>query len=243
VKTPNSRHSLLSISVLALVLIFACTGMSFGQRKKIQNLPNYDRQKIHFGFLLGINKTDFAIRRVPEFNLLDSLYTVESAPQSGFNLGIIINLKLGEHFDLRFVPDLAFSQRNLEYMFQTPTQNFTIVKEVESTFLEFPFDLKFKSSRVNNYRVYVLAGVKYAIDMVSQAKVENEDKQFVKLEKQDYGYQIGIGFDFYLERFKFSPEIKMYNGVRNLLVDDPAIYSTSLESLRSKMFLFSLTFE
>jgi hypothetical protein len=243
VKTQNTRLSFVSISILALVVLMACTGTSFGQRKRIQNLPNYDRQKIHFGFLLGINKTDFAIKRVPEFNLLDSLYTVESAPQSGFNLGIIINLKLGEHFDLRFVPDLAFSQRNLEYTFQTQTKSYTIVKEVESTFLEFPFDLKFKSSRVNNYRVYVLAGVKYAIDMVSQAKVENKDKQFVKLEKQDYGYQIGIGFDFYLERFKFSPEIKMYNGVRNLLVDDPAIYSTSLESLKSKMFLFSLTFE
>jgi hypothetical protein len=96
---------------------------------------------------------------------------------------------------------------------------------------------------VNNYRVYVVAGVKYGIDMVSQAKVENKDKQFVKLQKNDYGYQIGFGFDFYLERFKFSPEIKMYNGVRNLLVDDSAIYSTSLRALYSKIFLISLTFE
>jgi hypothetical protein len=218
-------------------------GESLAQRKKVQNLPNYDRQKIHFGFLLGVNKTDFVIRRIPEFNMLDTLYTVESAPQSGFNLGIIVNLKLGENFDLRFVPDLAFSQRNLEYTFKTNGKFNTIVKEVESTFLEFPLDLKFKSNRVNNYRVYVVAGVKYGIDMVSQAKVENKDKQFVKLQKNDYGYQIGFGFDFYLERFKFSPEIKMYNGIRNLLVDDSAIYSTSLRALYSKIFLISLTFE
>ena len=221
----------------------ALGGESLAQRKKVQNLPNYDRQKIHFGFLLGVNKTDFVIRRIPEFNMLDTLYTVESAPQSGFNLGIIVNLKLGENFDLRFVPDLAFSQRNLEYTFKTNGKFNTIVKEVESTFLEFPLDLKFKSNRVNNYRVYVVAGVKYGIDMVSQAKVENKDKQFVKLQKNDYGYQIGFGFDFYLERFKFSPEIKMYNGVRNLLVDDSAIYSTSLRALYSKIFLISLTFE
>jgi hypothetical protein len=231
------------LRILLVLLLFSVAENALAQRKKVQNLPNYDRQRIHFGFLLGFNKTDFKIQRIPEFNMLDTLYTVESAPQSGFNLGIIVNLKLSENFDLRFVPDLAFSQRNLEYEFVTPTKKYKIVKEVESTFLEFPFDLKFKSNRVNNYRVYVVAGVKYAIDMVSQAKVENKDKQFVKLEKQDYGYQIGIGFDFYLERFKFSPELKMYNGLRNLLVDDPAIYSTSLESLYSKMFVFSLTFE
>ena len=216
---------------------------AFGQRKKVQNLPNYDRQKIHFGFLLGINKTDFIIKRTPAFNQQDSLYTVESAPQSGFNLGIIGNLRLGENFDLRFVPDLAFSQRNLEYTFYEGGVPYTVLKEIESTFLEFPLELKFKSNRVNNYRVYVLAGAKYTIDMVSQAKVENQDKDFVKLQRNDYGYQFGLGFDFYLERFKFSPEIKMYHGLRNLLVDDPKIYSTSLESLKSKVFLISFTFE
>lgn len=237
------KASRILYSLLLTLLLAGCLTEATAQRKKVQNLPNYDRQRVHFGFLLGINTNDFVIRRIPEFNMLDSLYTVESASQTGFNLGIIANLKLGEHFDLRFVPDLMFSQRNLEYHFETGTKSFTIIKEVESTFLEFPLDLKFKSSRVNNYRVYVLAGFKYAIDMVSQAKVENKDKQFVKLQKQDYGYQIGFGFDFYLERFKFSPEIKMYNGIRNLLVDDPSIFSSSLKSLYSKTFLISFTFE
>jgi len=228
-----------------LFLLFSALSASnvFGQRKKVQNLPNYDRQKIHFGFLLGINNTDFVIKRIPKFNQIDTLYTVESAGQTGFNLGIIGNLRMGEHFDLRFIPDLAFSQRNLEYTFVESGAMITVLKEIESTFLEFPLDLKFKSNRVNNYRVYVIAGAKYTIDMVSQAKVENQDKDFVKLRKNDYGYQIGLGFDFYLERFKFSPEIKMYHGLRNLLVNDSKIFSTSLESLKSKVFLISFTFE
>lgn len=168
---------------------------------------------------------------------------VESDGQAGFNLGIIANLRIAENFDLRFVPDLAFSQRNLIYTFYPLGVKTTTIKQIESTFLEFPLDLKFKSNRVNNYRVYVLAGAKYSIDMVSQAKVESVDKEFVKLKKNDYGYQVGFGFDFYLERFKFSPEIKMYHGVRNLLVDDPKIFSTSIESLKSKIFLISFTFE
>jgi len=228
--------------VIFILAIFSVTG-SFAQRKKVKNLENYDRQKIHFGFLLGVNKTDFVIKRIPEFNSLDTLFVVESAPQTGFNLGIIANLRLGENFDLRFVPDLAFSQRNLEYTFNDNGKPTTVVKEIESSFLEFPLDLKFKSNRINNYRIYVLAGFKYTVDMVSQAKVENKDKDFVKLRRNDFGYEIGFGIDCYLERFKFSPELKMYHGVRNLLVDDPKIFSTSLESLKSKVFMVSFTFE
>lgn len=228
--------------VLVLVVLFT-GGSAFAQRKRVQNLPKYDKQKFHFGFLLGINVTDFTIRRIPEFNKLDSLYVVESSKQTGFNIGIVTNLKLTNNLDLRFIPDLAFSQRNLEYTFKDLGKDVVVVKEIESTFLQFPLDLKFKSNRVNNYRVYVVGGIKYTIDMVSQAKVENKDKDFVKLRRNDYGYQYGVGFDFYLERFKFSPEIKMYHGARNLLVDDPKIFSSSLDALRSRVFLISFTFE
>jgi hypothetical protein len=216
---------------------------SYGQRPKVKNLPAYDRQRIHFGFLLGINVTDFKIKRIPDFNSSDTLFRVESDKQSGFNIGIIANMRLNELFALRFAPDLAFSQRNLNYTFYDANQPLEVVKEIESTFLQFPFDLMLKSKRVNNYRMYVLAGIRYNIDMVSQEKVQNKDKDFVKLLRNDYGYQIGAGFDFYMERFKFGTEIKMYHGFRNLLVEDPAIYSSSLDALRSRIFQLSFTFE
>jgi hypothetical protein len=80
------------------------------------------------------------------------------------------------------------------------------------------------------------------IDMVSQAKVEN-DEQLVKLNRRDYGYTVGFGFDFYMPLFKFSPEIKVFKGIPNLLAEDPAVYTTSLKSLRSSIFTVSLIFE
>jgi hypothetical protein len=87
-------------------------------------------------------------------------------------------------------------------------------------------------------RAYVLAGAQYNIDMVSQAKVENQDKQYVKLKRNDYGYSIGAGCDFYMEMFKLSLEVKMFNGMGNLLVEDKTIFAQSLKSLRTKMFTF-----
>ena len=231
------------INILSIIVLMG-SGQVMAQKRKILNLPKYDRQRFHFGFLLGINKTDFVIDRISSFSLIDSLYTVESRGLSGFNLQIVANMRLGEYLDLRFLPGLAFASRNLVYTFEKgrPISN-VVTKKVESSFVEFPLDLKFKSARLNNFRAYVLGGVKYSIDMVSQAKVKAKDKEYVKLQRNDYGYEIGVGCDFYLPMFKFSPEIKMYHGLRNLLVKDELVYSKSLDGLFSKMFTLSFTFE
>lgn len=232
------------VFLFSALLLFAATYRAEAQKQKILNLPKYDRQRFHFGFILGINKTDFVIDRISALSLIDSLHTIESKGMSGFNLQIVTNMRLGEYFDLRFLPGLAFATRNLIYTFEAgrPLEN-VVTKKVESTFVEFPLDVKFKSARLNNFRAYVLGGVKYSIDMVSQAKVKAKDKEFVKLQRNDYGYEIGVGCDFYLPMFKFSPEIKMYHGVRNLLVKDDLVYSKSLDGLFSKMFTLSFTFE
>jgi hypothetical protein len=118
-----------------------------------------------------------------------------------------------------------------------------VVKTIESNYLEFPFDLKFKSKRIRNYRVYVLAGFKYSIDMISQASVEAKDKDIVKLNRRDYGYEIGFGFDFYMPYFKFAPEIKMYHGLNNLLVQDGKPFARPIEALFSKTFTITFNFE
>jgi hypothetical protein len=208
------------------------------------NLPKYDQQKLHFGFALGFNSANFVVKKVGNFNLMDSVYSVESTSSGGLNLAILSNLRLGEYFDLRFLPTLSFAQRNLNYeLLYSDSLPVSKTKIVESTYLEFPLELKYKSKRVDNYRVYVLGGVKYGIDMVSQAKVKAQDPDIIKLSRYDYGYEIGLGFDFYLSYFKFSPEIKMFTGMKNLIVPESTIYSSPIEALYSKTFTVSLTFE
>ncbi len=208
------------------------------------NLPKYDQQVIHFGFALGINSSRFVIDRVGDFKIRDTIYSVESDPVSGFNLGILSNLRIGNYFDLRFIPTLSFCQRNLNYNFiYNDTTKAFVPISVESTYLEFPINLKFKSKRIDNYRIYVLAGWKYQFDMVSQAKVKKSDKDIIKLNKNDYGYEIGLGFDFYLTYFKFSPEIKMYTGLSNLLVKENTPISSPIDALNAKTFVVSLFFE
>jgi hypothetical protein len=229
--------------LLLLLLIAGISPVVQAQRIKVKNLEKYDKQWIHFGFMLGMNTTDFRVQRSDDFYRSDSVLTITADGQPGFNLGIIANLHIGNNFDLRFVPDLAFSQRDIEYKMTTKIgPSDIVVKKVESTFITFPLEIKFKSNRVNNYRFYAIGGFKYMIDLVSQAKVEN-DEELVKLNRTDYGYTIGVGMDLYLPLFKFAPEIKMFQGIPNVLTADPAVYSTTLQSLRSRIFTISLTFE
>ena len=68
-------------------------------------------------------------------------------------------------------------------------------------------------------------------------------KKVVDINKNDYGYEIGFGFDFYLDYIKFSPEMKMFNGVHNLSVHNGSEYGDSIEKMYSKVLMFSITFE
>ena len=228
-------------------LIFLFITASFetvnAQRIIVKNQEKYEKQWIHFGFLLGTNKTNFKVSRAENLLQNDSVLFLSADGQTGFDLGIISNLRIAENFDLRFTPMLAFSQRNMNYNMTLKVAGSNLVtKKIESTFIQFPLLLKFKSNRVNNYRFYVLGGAKYMIDLVSQAAVEN-DEQLVKLKKYDYGYEIGFGMDLYLPLFKFAPEIKMYQGIPNILANDNAVYTTSLSGLKTRIWSISFTFE
>lgn len=231
------------LTLIAFVLLLPFTAMAQLDNQPM-NLPKYDKQPIHFGFVLATNTSWFHINRASDLRWRDSIYTVESQSVTGLNLGIVSNLRIGEYFDFRFIPALSFQQRNLVYDFvYTDSLPVPATKKVESTYLEFPFQLKYKSKRLNNYRVYVIGGFKYSIDMISQAKVNEQDKDIVKLIRNDYGYEIGIGFDFYLNYFKFSPEIKMYNGMQNLLKRENTPYSSPMDGLFAKTFMVSFYFE
>jgi hypothetical protein len=95
---------------------------------------------------------------------------------------------------------------------------------------------------MKNYRVYVLGGLKASIDMASQEKVVDEiDK--VKLRRTDVAYETGVGLDLYLQYFKLSPEIRVSNGFRNVLVSEQHIYSNFIQSLRSRTWMVTFTFE
>lgn len=212
---------------------------------KLENLRKYDHKPYHFGFLLAANTMDFVIKSYKNFNNYDSLYVLESSPKFGFNIGIIADLTLGKYFNMRFLPTLSFGERTLHYKIKNSTHVFYQVdKNVESTYLDFPFILKFKSMRLNNFRAYVTTGVKYCFDLASLAKKnENPDEIVIKLRPHDISFELGVGFDFYTVYFKFGTQIQMSYGILNLLKRENNLYTNTIERLNSKIFQLSFTFE
>jgi hypothetical protein len=217
------------------------------QQKTLLNLGDFDEKKIHFGFSLGVNTSSFIMES--DLSRSDSLIRLEVLPQSGFNLGIVTDLHLGPLFDLRFIPTLSFGERRMEYTFleNTGKPSTVLSKAVESTYLDFPINLKYRSIRYNNFAAYFVGGFMYSYDLISQKDVINAKSNIaetvIKLDNSNINYQLGVGFDFFLEYFKFSPEIKMSYGVNNLIINDNTILSDPITSLRSKIFLLSFTFE
>ncbi|MBM3435912.1 MAG: PorT family protein [Bacteroidetes bacterium] len=253
-----SRLIIIASVCLATVIPFD----TFAQRQRVENMPTYDFSKYHFGFILAVNQMLFTIRPVENLNLIyfDSIaaaeinadsakiFSIESEPTYGFTVGIVSNLRLGNYFDLRFVPSLAFGERNLDYRFKKYPDTTNLVldvrKNIPSTFVEFPFTLKYKSKRLNNYRAYLLGGFSYRFDLSSQAKKKKETGVVqVKLNRNDVYLNLGFGFDFYFEWFKFGTELTMSYGLFDILKHENNIYTEGIDKLSSKVFQLTFTFE
>lgn len=231
-----------------LIVFLVLSSSLFAQRETTLNLPKFDHRFMHFGFLLGINSASFVLDRYPPTTYgADTLLNLEPTSTTGFNLGIISAMHFGAHFSLRFTPNLAFAQRNLTYRFQTFEGEKEYIKEIESTLINFPLNIKFKSARVNNFSAYIIGGAAYSLDLASKADADNNSTNpndiLVKLAKNDFMGQIGFGTDFYLEYFKFGIELKMSYGLKDFHINEDNMFSNPIEKLKSKMFLLSFTFE
>jgi hypothetical protein len=239
----------LSVNALRLLpILLAMAPLQGSAQKRItqENLPNFDLRRFHFGFLLSYNTSDLMIRLKPETPFTDSLLVLGHQRQPGFNLGIVSSLNITPNFSLRFLPTLSFQERKLQYRFRRADgRTVGFQKPIESTYLEFPVLAKFRSDRINNFAVYLIGGGKFCIDMASQKDVDNalDEDVVVKLARYDYAAEAGGGFDMFLPYFKFGIELKASYGIPNLLIDDKTRFSNPIESLRSKAFILTFTFE
>lgn len=235
----NIRHM---FHLLRYALIFVVIGILPARAQTQMNMLEHDAKPYYFGITLAANQSYFKLEHSPAFLADDSIMIAEPLKTMGFNLGLLANARLTEHFDLRFNPQLIFASKNLYYRDTYPKPQDTD-KKIESILLSFPLQIKFKSDRIGNMRVYTIAGLKYDYDLASNARLRRAE-DLVKIRKSDYGYEAGAGFEFYFESFIFAPEFKISNGFGNVHVKDPNLrYSNVVEKLQSRMIVFSIHLE
>lgn len=221
---------------------------------------NVDEETLHFGFSFHYVASDFKVfknanwQANPEVNndmlwleepgTMSSLDSIYSPYVGGEGVGLLADLRLGKNANLRFSPTILFANKAINYGYIDTL----VAKTVKASLMELPLTFKFKSDRKNNYKVYVLAGGKYSLNVIPKKKLDDGGvipvEKMVKLKPGFFSYEFGLGVDIYFEYFKMSPEIKWSQSFSNVLDKSEAtIFTTPIDRLLLHSIQFSLLFE
>ena len=239
------QHNIKKIIVLILLSIAvkgnAQNSKGIFSKDPIINLENWQKEKLYFGFFLGFNSYDFKI----DYKTVGPDIQVDKS--GGFNVGLVTNFRLQEYLDLRIEPGLYYSDRTLHYpsnsAFDSPSD---AIREVSSTYVNFPLLLKFSALRTGNIRPYLLGGLSANLNLSSNSKSldDNLEERF-RVKTWTTNYEIGFGIDIFSEYFIFSPSIRGQFGISDELIRDKdpnSPWTGNIESIKSRGFLINFTF-
>lgn len=201
---------------VVVILVLSCcsfTSMAQGKRWVQRNNPNYDERKLTYGFLIALHSSIYQVNYSDQFitQSFDTLHSVNPSWSSGFSLGFIVNYRIADFFDLRLTPEVAFYENKVRYQFTNEGFEDALV---ESTMVEFPILLKYKSERRGNIRMYMIGGVKPAFEASGK---KDSTKEELEITGTNLSLEAGFGFDLYYPLFKFSPEIRFSRGIVDIL--------------------------
>jgi hypothetical protein len=230
------------IVLLGAAMLLAVGAMAQANQEVFN--PRYDERKIvTYGFSLAAHSASFKLKYSDYFATpaMDSVHSIMPRKRPGFKLGFIVNFKLAQFLDARITPTVAFSEYVLEYNYTANNQP-QLNELVESTGVEFPVLLKYKSQRRNNIRMYVVGGATPVIEAAGRSNLE-EDQNRLQLDRVNVNLEIGLGLDMYYPLFKFSPEVRFAYGMVNLLTDNINEKNIGLSDLRTKTLTFYFHFQ
>ena len=133
------KKNIIKSLICICALIFMAPNILNAQSRGPLNMPRYDDEPYHFGFILGYNQMLLSIDYIDNYqNIIHSPNELPSSdilpgtndiflnskfkvtdinPQMthGFSVGIVGNLRLAKYFDLRLIPTLSFGERRIMY--------------------------------------------------------------------------------------------------------------------------------
>jgi len=227
-------------------LLFSVQAFSQGifGKNPYKNQQDWDSQRVHYGYFLGFSSYNFKYDYSEKFLADNGSNEILVAPSTGFNVGLVGNLRLMEYLDLRFEPGLYYTKRVLTFPhIQNPDMR---TRDVASTYIHFPLLLKFSALRAGNIRPYILGGFSQSLNLSSNetSKEDNSEGRF-RMKKWTSNYEIGLGIDLYFEHFKFSPSIRGVFGLQDELIRDrnpSSPWTGNIESMKTRGVFINFTF-
>ena len=227
---------------ILLFLMFFIAGFCQKNNTKIENLQNFDKQKLHFGYFIGFNQYNYKL----DYKINPN-YATWIEESIGVNIGLIGDLRINEYINLRFEPGLHTNKLNLRFNERSKfTQNSDTIRSVKSSYIHMPLLIKLSTKRLDNFRPYLIGGVSTSFNLSSNQNSPEDNKNNVfRLKANNLYYELGFGIDFYLQYFKFSPSIRGVFSLKDELVPDDDVASPwtgNIENLSTRGFFIYLTF-
>jgi hypothetical protein len=231
-------------TVILLLLVLSTKGYSqfaksMFSKDPIINLENWQKQRLYFGYYLGFNSFDF---KFDYKNVMNQDIQVKKT--TGFNVGVVADLRLQEYINLRFEPGLYYTKRDLYYPNFTSQNDY--FREVNSTYIHFPLLLKFSALRTGNIRPYLVGGMSTTLNLSSNSKSQDDNaEQKFRVKPWTAAYEVGFGIDIFSEYFIFSPSIRGMFGITDELIrdNDPnSPWTGNIDSMKSRAILVNFTF-
>ncbi len=226
------------ILFIGFLLLCKTSSAQFNENPVI-NLENEDKPLLNWGYFLGLNQYDF------KFEYREDLPDILVEKTFGFNVGLIGELRLNKFLDLRFEPGLHYNQRNLGFPGFDNERD--AIREVKSTYINFPLLLKVSTKRLGNWKPFLIGGGSTSLNLGSnEQSLDDNSSATFRMKKRTYYYEMGFGIDFYLEYFKFTPSIRGVFAINDELVrdNDPnSPWTGNIEAMMTRGLFINFTFE
>lgn len=234
----SARKVIVALCLMTVLLAGAAQG---------QTTHYFDQRPFNLGFTMGLAVASYDM--TSQINQVDPstgrvVVQVDMISKPGIYLGLITNLKLADHWDVRFMPSVSLEERDFLFYFDSTSTNKEPVvrKKIESSNLNLPFTIKFKSDFYRNTRVFVQFGIQPSFNLASSKKVRN-DPELLKTQSFDTAVLASVGIDLYGEKLKLSPELRFTRGLGNLYVPTRTRFPQAISDLFSQLLVININFE
>lgn len=211
-------------------------------RDKVRNLNDLYPSRISFGLYLGTNvyNPSFRMKKPCKEPCLKINKPYGSVP---INVGGLIKYRLDNYFQVSLEPGFFFGE-TYELIFEEPCD-----KRVRSTnnIIGLPVLIEFGLNRVNNMRPYLLTGISVNVNLTPKFEevLTNERLNPVsefQLRGLFVNYEVGMGIDFLLYKFRLTPSIRwsLSSDLLEKIQDPLPKYMSKVSSLKSIGFLINL---
>ncbi len=240
--------------ILILVISFLClTHTAHSQlfsKEKILNDGNsgkgtLDNNLLSWGYFFGFNSYDF------NFDYKQNKKDIQVKKGTGFNVGLIGNLRINKFADLRLEPGLYIVTRNIlydeSYFDGLEFTDSDLTREVKSTYIHIPLLLKLSTKRLNNFKPFIVVGLSTALNLSSNEKNPDDNSSGTfRIKSNMVFYELGFGVDFYLYWFKFTPSIRGVFAINDELIrdnDPDSPWTNNIETMKTRGLFINFTFQ